>query len=175
MKGLGDELPGIDHYSSSPFTFALFNEDLIAPCKTLPQKLDEPAPIFLLQLNFIKEGLPSVINGQHNCMDTRGLSQIIYLLSQACRSKVLTEDEVTSACLPRGSVIPLLTEDQSPHVGIPHKQPCVPPAASLSEKAIWTYFLFSFEAMSDLKAAASETTTTPARRMTFSALWYGNL
>lgn len=161
VKDLEDELPGIDHYSRSAFPFALLDEDLIAPCKTLPRDFDKPAPILTLQLNFIKGGLLLVINGQHNCMDLRGQSQIIYLLSKACRGDVLTDNEVTSACLPRESAIPLLTEHQVPSVGIPPKQPCVPPAASPSEKAIWAYFLFSSEAMSSLKAAAGKTNTTP--------------
>lgn len=108
-------LPTMEALRRANFPISMLDENMIAPLKTLPEDdSDEPAPIFLLQANFISGGLLLTIVGQHNTMDMTGQGHIIHLLSKACRHEPFTSEEIKSGNLTRRNLIPLLDESYQP-------------------------------------------------------------
>jgi hypothetical protein len=148
------ELPTFEQHRRAEFPFHMLNETVIAPCNTIPTDEDHTAWVACLQLTFVKGGMLLVFNGQHNCMDFRGQSVLVYLLSKACRGEFLSEDECKVVKLPRAGIpaisdledvtaLPINTGDSSGQ----HTSPVV-------EESTWAYFKFSSEALSALKATA---------------------
>lgn len=74
----------------------------------LPERPTEPAPVLLLQANFIERGLLLVFNAQHNCTDMTGQVQAIKLLAQAMRDEAFTAEQRRIGNMPRLTVIPAL-------------------------------------------------------------------
>jgi trichothecene 3-O-acetyltransferase len=148
----------MDALRGANFPFSMLDETVIAPCKTLLGSSDEsasdPAPVFLLQANFITGGLLLTFVGQHNTMDMTGQGQITHLFSKACRNEQFTSEELSSGNLARRNLIPLLDDSykQGPELArqivkptpshpisngtTGHLAPPPPP------KCTWTYFTF---------------------------------
>lgn len=161
VKDLREALPTYIQYREARFPFSLLDETIIAQCKTLPEKGNEPAPVFLVQANFISGGLLLVFTAQHNCMDMVGQGQIIRLFSKACRRISFSAEEQETGNLPRRDIIPLLNTDERENAK-PDEQNEQParPAPSNRLKAIWAYFIFSATALADLKLLAIESVHT---------------
>lgn len=151
-------IPTMDVLRRANFPFSMLDEAIIAPCKTLPGSSDEsasdPAPVFLLQTNFITGGLLLTFVGQHNTMDITGQGQIIHLFSKACRNEQFTSEELSSGNLSRRNLIPLL-DDSDKQVSELARQIVKPtpshlisnsansqPAPPPPPKCTWTYFTF---------------------------------
>lgn len=158
VKDLSDELPSLDSYRRAHFPFSWLDEDIIAPCKTLPDETDAPSPVFLLQINFVAGGVLLVVNGQHNCMDIRGQSQIIDMLSKSCRGEPIATRDLAVVNGPRQSIIPLLTgEEDTAGNAEPAKSQ---PIDDGEGEAIWAYFDFVSADLQRLKALALEDITS---------------
>lgn len=152
-KNLEKELPCFEDFRQACFPFTMLDESIIAPCNTLPEQSDLPAPVLSLQVNFIRGGMLLVVNAQHNCMDIRGQSQVIQLLSKTCRGESLSDEDIASTIIPRENIIPLLSNEGA-HVV--HSAPKQPSTNVLSNSpADWTYFSFSSSALQELKTTAT--------------------
>jgi hypothetical protein len=154
VKDARHELPTFEQYRRAEFPFHMLDEKIIAPCSTIPTDKDYTAWVMCLQLTFVKGGMLLVFNGQHNCMDFRGQSVLIYLLSRACQGEPLSEDECKVVNFPRAGIpaisdlegvtaLPINTGDSSGQ----HTSP-------VAEESTWAYFKFSSETLSALKATA---------------------
>jgi hypothetical protein len=96
-----------------------------------------------------------VFNGQHNCMDFRGQSVLIYLLSKACRGEPLSEDECEVVNLAIAGMP--TTEDLKDVIAAPSSSGQHVPeqhTSPVAEESTWAYFKFSSEALSTLKTTA---------------------
>ncbi|KAM5341758.1 hypothetical protein ACJ41O_014789 [Fusarium nematophilum] len=161
----------MDGLRKAEFPMSMFDENVIAPRKTLPigpnHSPEDPEPVLLLQLNFIEGGLILTVNGQHGAMDMTGQAEIIRLLSKACRGEAFTEEETATMTLERKTIVPLLDDyepgpeldDQiiKPAVAQPGSKPEAPPSAS------WAYFSFSPKALSELKVRATSSLSPSTR------------
>lgn len=160
VKDLSSELPSFAQYSEAAFPFALLDECIVAPCRTLPNNSNQAALVLSLQLNYVPGGLLLVVNAQHNCMDLRGQAQIIDLLSKICRNKPLSDDEMAFANMP--------TVDH-PLLGLPEGgRSTTLPMTHIQTRsrddeqpgAVWAYFDFASDTLQELKEAASKDCST---------------
>lgn len=179
MKDLRHDpsIPSMDALRRANFPFSMLDESIIAPCKTLPESSDksasDPAPVFLLQANFITGGLLLTFVGQHNTMDMTGQGQIIRLFSKACRNEAFTSEELSSGNLARSNLIPLLDDSykqgselayqivkptQSPFISNDSNDNPAPPPLNCT----WTYFNFHSTSLTALKSLATRTITLPS-------------
>ena len=165
-------VPPMDAFRRANFPFSLLDENIIAPCKTLPGSSDESAsdsaPVFLLQANLITGGLLLTINGQHNTMDMTGQGQIIHLFSKACRDEQFTSDELSSGNLARRNLIPLLDNSYKQGSELARQIIKHPPSHPISDgtnnhpapppppKSTWAYFTFYPTSLTALKSLAAE-------------------
>jgi trichothecene 3-O-acetyltransferase len=173
-------IPTMDALRRTNFPISMLDETIVAPCKTLPGSSDEfasdPAPVFLLQANFITGGLLLTFVGQHNTMDMTGQGQVIYLFSKACHNEQFTSEELSSGNLARHNLIPLLDDSYKEGSELAHQilkptpshptsndtddHPAPPPP--LPPKCTWTYFAFPSTSLTTLKSFATKTITIPS-------------
>ncbi|KAE9367174.1 putative trichothecene 3-O-acetyltransferase [Stipitochalara longipes BDJ] len=173
VKDLTDEnSQTMDALREANFPFSMLNEKVICPRMTLAggpgETLSDPAPVLVLQANFINGGLLLTIVASHSTMDIVGQVQMIRLLSKACRDEPFTEEEVRNGNLDRRNLIPLLDDTLEPdsktisqtakpaplqHTSNDHL--ASPAAASL----IWAYFAFKPTSLAALKALATSSIT----------------
>lgn len=161
-------IPTMEALRNANFPISMLDENIIAPFNTLPEDNSEaPAPIFVLQANFIVGGLVLTIVGQHNTMDMTGQGHIISLLSKACHNEPFNNEELASGNLSRCNLIPLLDESYTPGAELAYQivEP-TPPLPSISSnntksptssKSTWAYFTFPSTSLISLKALASST------------------
>ena len=159
-------LPSMHDFRQARFPFRMLDESGVAPINTLAAGTEGPAPIFVLQANFIDDGLLLTFVTQHNAMDMTGQAQVMYLLSKACYGQSFTDEESRIGNLPRHDLIPLLDESYTPgpelayqiaksaasesasSTGEGESDPATPPQCS------WSYFLFSGASLARLKVSA---------------------
>lgn len=153
-----NNLPCFNDFREACFPFNMLDESVIAPTRTIPGHSDMPAPVFSLQINFILGGVILAMDAQHNCMDLRGQSQIIKLLSKACRGEDFIEEDIISANLPRENIIPLLANDEISAIHKAQERP--QESLSSGVAADWVYFSFSASTLGSLKTAATEDMTS---------------
>ena len=168
------EAPTMDALRRAGFSFGLLDEAIVAPCTTLPGSSDEPAPVFLLQANFIAGGLLLTVVSQHNTMDMVGQDQVTRLLSKACRSEPFTSQELSSGNLARRNLVPLLDDSYKQGPELAHQ--IVRPKSSLifsddtndhttpppAPNCTWAYFTFHLASLTTLKSLATDSITPPA-------------
>ena len=167
--------PTMDALRRANFPISMLDESIIAPCNTLPDaSSSDPAPVFLLQANFITGGLLITIVGQHNTMDMVGQGQIMHLFSKTCRNEQLTKEELSSGNHTRRNLIPLLNDAYSPGPELAHQimKPNLSHTVSsdtdahqaprYAPKCIWAYFSFSPASLAALKSLGTKTLTPPS-------------
>lgn len=170
VKDLREDLaaPTMEALQEADFPMSILDESVVCPRNTLPIGVDpsDPAPVLLLQANFIQGGLLLTINGQHNVMDMVGQAQVIDLLDKACRNEPFMSEELSAGNLPRHNIIPLLNE--SGEHGFAH-QTAKPnlaqsaPTEDSSEPApppptcSWAGFIFPSKSLAALKLLATKT------------------
>lgn len=102
------------HDPSIPTMDVLRQANFIAHRKTLLGSSDESTsdstPVFLLQADFITDGLLLTFVGQHQAMDMTWQGHIIHLFSKACRNAQFPSEELSSGNLARRNLIPLLDD-----------------------------------------------------------------
>ena len=167
-------LPTMEALRQSQFPFSMLDESLIAPMATLAAGTDGPAPILLLQANFVKNGLLLTIVTQHNVMDMTGQAQIMHLLSKACHGEPFHPEELRTGNLERHNLIRLLDSSDPPLPELAHQtvRPTATPPIPASSRGqettpdapecLWTYFLFSGPCLADLKSLAMKSVDTTA-------------
>ncbi|KAM0427859.1 hypothetical protein ACHAPT_007318 [Fusarium lateritium] len=168
-KDLRDDptAPTMEGLRTAEFPMSMFDENVIAPRKTLPigpdYSPDNPEPVLIFQLNFIEGGLILTVNGQHGAMDMTGQGELIRLLSKACRNEPFTEEEIATMNMERKSVVPFLEDIDDAELDS-HlenqiiKTPSTPPEAPPEPaSASWAVFSFSNQSLGELKSKASST------------------
>jgi hypothetical protein len=159
-------VPSMDVLRKANFPFSMLDGTVLAPLKGLPTNYEEdPAPVFLVQANFINGGLLLNLAGEHNAMDGHGLGQVIRLFSKACHNEPFTDEELLHGNRARGNLIPLLdraTYKPGPELDYLIIKPNAtsPPALSnLPPNCGWAYFHFPSSSLSKLKSIASSSSS----------------
>ncbi|KAM0355193.1 hypothetical protein ACHAPU_001058 [Fusarium lateritium] len=151
--------PTMEGLRKAGFPMSMFDENVIAPRKTLPlgpdYSPDDPEPALLFQLNFIEGGLILTVNAQHACFDFTGQDEVIRLLSKACRDEPFTQEEISTMNLDRKTIVPLL-ENYEIGPELNHQLVKAPPSIEqpTPPPSSWAFFSFSPEALSILKREA---------------------
>ncbi|KAI9300345.1 transferase family-domain-containing protein [Cunninghamella echinulata] len=147
-------------FRQSKFPMRFFDETLFAPCNTLAAMTMKPtddAPVFLIQVNYIKDGLILTFNGNHQAMDMIGQGQLMSLLSKACHQQPFTEKEITEGNISRNHRIPLLSDEemkaaqQKDILSSSTETATTTPPPSCQ----WANFLFQQDALNKLKSIAT--------------------
>lgn len=162
--------PTWDDLREKQFPFALLDEDVIAPCKTVVAPGAE-RPVLLVQANFVRGGLLLTVSAQHGSMDVTGQAQVIRLLARAMRGEALSRDEIDAGNARRtGHITPLLPPEEyrpqtgrsekpdGDHGGDGAKQSKDPrtEASTPSPSLQWAYLAFPHgESLTALKALAA--------------------
>ncbi|KAF1919354.1 transferase family-domain-containing protein [Ampelomyces quisqualis] len=110
-------IPTLAQLEEAQYPMSMLHEDVWGPCPTIaslafdPTKPsgsgNEPAPVMLVQLSFIKDGLVLCINMQHNVCDMMGQAAVMGWLSRACRNEKFTADELEFGNADRRATVPL--------------------------------------------------------------------
>lgn len=157
--------PTWDDLREKEFPFALLDEDVIAPCKTVVAPGAE-RPVLLVQANFVRGGLLLTVSAQHGSMDVAGQAQVIHLLARAMRGEVFSRDEIEAGNAQRMGHIPFLPPGEcgtqacgsEEPGGDGAKQPKDPPkeACKTTPSLQWAYLAFPHgESLTALKALAT--------------------
>jgi hypothetical protein len=168
------KIPTMDTLRRANFPFSMLDEATVAPINTLAAGTEGPAPVFLLQANFIKGGLLLTFATQHNTMDMTGMAQMMHLLSKACHDESFTAEELRIGNLERNKLIPLLDDSYIPGPELAHQigrraahesisiDKGTEPTASSSPVCTWAYFNFPAASLRNLKTLAMKSVTDPS-------------
>lgn len=119
----------------------------------------EPAPVLLIQANFIQGGVLVTFAGQHNIVDMNGLAQLIRLFARACRGEPFTQLELEQGNRDRRTVIRLLNPDEPKTDLTPFRVQNKPSesnsAPSPPPEYKWVYFHFPGLNLAELKRVGS--------------------
>ncbi|OAL02675.1 acetyltransferase [Phaeosphaeriaceae sp. SRC1lsM3a] len=170
-------IPSLARLEEAQYPMSMLHEDVWAPCPTIaslafdPTKpsgsSNEPAPVMLVQLSFIKGGLVICVNMQHNVCDMMGQAAAIGWLSRACRNEKFTQDELDIGNADRRATVPSTSgtthdllddlEDQLlPTNNDPHGSPVtVSTPAPVPPPCSWAYYKFSSSSQQRLKDLAT--------------------
>ncbi|KAK6527328.1 hypothetical protein TWF281_010514 [Arthrobotrys megalospora] len=166
------EAPTMEDLRRGNFPFRLLDESVICPQNTLILPRTEPQPVCLVQATFIEGGLIFSFLAHHAVMDGIGEGIMMKLLNKACRKEQFTDDELMIGNAPRKDIVPLLDDDVEVASELTHQlfalpstpplPPPIPKGAKPSRppKFFWAYFIFSGEALAELKASATESLTS---------------
>lgn len=168
VKDLTDEtaVPSMDALRKANFPCSMLDGTVLTPLKGLPTSYEEdPAPVFLLQANFINGGLLLTFAGEHSTMDGQGLGQVINIFSKTCRNEPFTDEELLQGNRARDNIIPLF--DQTTYKPGPELDNLlVKPSAisrpalySLPPKCTWAYFHFPSSSLSKLKSITASSSS----------------
>ncbi|KAI8312639.1 Trichothecene 3-O-acetyltransferase [Colletotrichum sp. SAR11_240] len=153
--------PTMQGLKGANFPFRMLDESVVAPRPTLPidpALASEPEPVFITQATFIRGGLVLTFLGQHQTLDGIGQTQIIHLLSKACRDEPFTAEEITTGNMPKHNIIPLFDHDiPDSEVAAFRKTEPVGRAPADPPKCGWAYFNFPASSLSSLKSLAMKT------------------
>jgi len=170
-------IPTLARLEEAQYPMCMLHEDVWAPCPTIaspafdPTKPsgsgNEPAPVMLVQLGFIKGGLVLCINMQHNVCDMMGQAAVIGWLSRACRNEKLTAEELEIGNADRRTTVSsigsadqdvrddledqLLPTNDDTHGSLATTATPAPPPPPCS----WAYYKFSCSSQQHLKDRAT--------------------
>jgi hypothetical protein len=173
-------IPTFAQMEEAGYPMFVLDEDTWAPSPTItssafdPSKPSEigndPAPVMLIQLNFVRGGLVLCINMQHNVCDMMGQAAVMEWLWKACREETFTTEELEIGNMQRRRVISsgsggdaaavqddlqgqILPTQQVPHDTTTTK-PDVATPLSAPPSCSWVYFKFSSSSLRTLKDLA---------------------
>lgn len=160
------------------FPMSMMDEEMIAPRRTFADRTkSKSAPAFLIQANFITDGLLLTFLAQHNTMDMTGQAHIIHFFSKACHNQPFTSEELFNGNRSRYDIVPLLDNSYVPgpeldrHIVKPiPSEMASNQDPSRSPKYVWAYFDFCSPSLESLKSVASEVVIAPSYISTDDAL-----
>lgn len=91
---------------STSFPMSALDEGDLCPVRTLPEPMDE-WPVFLVQANFIRDGLLLTCTLQHQVGDMTALGQVMSLFHKACKGEAFTDEGMRLANVDRTDIIPV--------------------------------------------------------------------
>ncbi|KAL9639039.1 MAG: hypothetical protein Q9164_001174 [Protoblastenia rupestris] len=147
--------------------FATLDGKILSPVKAFPETYEEsesdPAPVMVVQANFVQGGLLLDAATQHNFIDGGGLFHCMRLFAKAMRNEEFSDLEIQQGNRDRRNLIPLLGPDEAlldhshlrrPRVSEnPSQQQ--PPATSRAPAA-WYCFRFPAPKLAQLKDLAND-------------------
>ncbi|KAK4697079.1 hypothetical protein P7C71_g943, partial [Lecanoromycetidae sp. Uapishka_2] len=146
----------------------LLDGKTLGPVKAFPETYEEtesdPAPVIVIQANFIKGGLLLDAAAQHNFIDGGGLFQCLRLFAKAMRGEDFSNIEIEQGNRDRRNLIALLNGNE-PLLDHSHLR-CPPLSESQRTKqsteaqpsAAWYYFRFPARKLVQLKSQANSDT-----------------
>ena len=147
--------------------FRLLDGNTLGPVKAFPETYEEsesnPAPVIILQANFIQGGLLLDAAAQHNFIDGGGLFQCMRLFAKAMRGEEFSDLEIQQGNRDRRNLIPLLDPNEPmldhshlrrPSLFVDQGQQQSPAVAR--PPAAWYCFRFSASRLAHLKQLANE-------------------
>ncbi|CAO3628149.1 unnamed protein product [Cunninghamella blakesleeana] len=156
-------VPTMDDYRKARFPIHMFDEAIVAPCKTISyfDFKNKESPVLLIQVNYIQGGLILTFNANHQVMDMIGQAEIMSLISKACHGESFTEEEIIIGNLDREHIIPLLSEEEQKNINIDHqiKKPSTTTESSpppTPPSCQWANFIFEKGSLDQLKSIASK-------------------
>ena len=159
-------MPSMDDLRNSNFPSSLLDGEILTNLKGPPMHVGEdPAPVFMLQANFIRGGLLLCFAGEHSTMDGQGLGQLIRMFSQACHNIPPTNEEVEQGNRSHKNIIPLLDKETykpSTELDFLVSKPgtkSLDLAADLPPSK-WAYINFSKSSLQKIKSMATATPTS---------------
>lgn len=159
VRDLSKPLPSFSEYRGAGFPARLLDEKDLAPCETIRRHLDEPAPVFLAQANFIEDGILLVLCGLHGCMDMSGQGYLTGLLAKACRGESISGEDIRAANLRGDNEIPFLSEETLARLDQPQPRERPDRQTAPTPTAIWSYIIFSGQSLANLKSKTAKTAT----------------
>ncbi|KAH7354603.1 transferase family-domain-containing protein [Pyrenochaeta sp. MPI-SDFR-AT-0127] len=167
-------VPTLEEFTAAKFPMSMLGEETWAPCPTLaPSALDplnpseeanEPAPVMLIQINFIRGGVLLCVNMQHNTCDMMGQAAVIAWFSKACRGHDFTKEEIEIGNKNRVNTVPLIVQEGwSPGPELKYQMLPPQPASGFPDpnlvapsRCSWSYFDFSATSLETLKDVATK-------------------
>ena len=147
--------------------FPMLDGKILGPVKAFPETYEEtesdPAPVLVIQANFIHGGLLLDAATQHNFIDGGGLFQCMRLFAKAMRGEEFLDEEIQQGNRDRRNLIPLLGPNE-PLLDHSHlKRPPVSGAGGQQQTstvspspAAWYCFRFSAPKLRQLKDLAND-------------------
>ena len=149
----------------------MLDGSILGPVKAFPETYQEseadPAPVLVIQANFIKGGLLLDAAAQHNFIDGGGLFHSLRLFAKALRGEPFSPVELEQGNRDRRTIIPLLKSDEPlldhSHLICPPIPPSngVPAPPPNPNNAAWYTFRFPASALSSLKDRANASLPPP--------------
>lgn len=163
VKDCTDLCPSFQEIVDAKGPINMFDADVVAPCVAFPQSYqesdDSPAPVLVLQVNIVKGGVLLDLAAQHNIMPGGGMLQFLALLSKVMAGQEISQFEIEQGNRDRRNMVRLLGPDEE---SIDLSRFDRPSLLGLTLPAVpaphgtWCTFRFSAEALSKLKATASD-------------------
>lgn len=170
VRDLRDDptVPTMMQMRSAQFPMRMFDEDIFAACKTLASNTLENSPVFLVQVNFIVDGVVITFNGNHQAMDMIGQGEVIRLLSKACNHESFTQQEIQVGNSRNEKLINLLEDaEYEKHINSKPKEKTAEVEARVEAETVdekytcrWFDLVFNNESLQKLKNTASKDITT---------------
>jgi len=177
------QVPTFAQMEEAGYPMSMLDESVWAPCPTIassafdPSKPSgiggDPAPVMLVQISIIRDGLVLCINLQHNVCDMMGQAAVTGWLSKACRKEEFTREELDIGNVDRRTIVSPLSHEiidvqddlqyqllaTEPKPGdiaapVPNKLEESTPTPA-PPQCSWTYFKFSSASLQKLKSIAS--------------------
>lgn len=161
VKDCTDLCPSFTDISKAQGPFSMLDGQVLASLPAFPQSYEDsesdPAPVVLLQANFVQGGLLLDICAQHNFMDGGGLLHLLGLLATALRGEDFSRLVIEQGNRDRRNIIPLLRADEPmldhSHFRRTRPDPSIPKPAR--DPSPWWAFRFPASKLAGLKALAS--------------------
>lgn len=142
---------------------SMLDGNILAPGKAYPETYQEseadPAPVLILQVNFVKVGLLLNLAAQPNIVDMGGIDRCLRLLAAAIRGEEFSNVSIEEGNRDRRNLVPLLglndTESDHSHFRPPLPSKAIPPPAEPDSPFSWCYFRSSAENLAQIKALAT--------------------
>ena len=176
VKDRSDLVPKYEHIIKAKGPISLLDENILCPVPGFPLSYNEsdidPAPVVIVQANFIEGGLLLNFSFQHNIMDMTGLFTFMSHLATTTQRMEISAQAIKNANLERRKVVPLFGPSDGPirdhdHLVIRKSTDILPlyskepTATHITQPALpvrpatWVYFRISMTFVAEIKATAS--------------------
>lgn len=163
-----DIVPSYAELLSAGAPISMLDGKILTPYPGFPVSYKDseghPAPIIVIQANFVKGGLLLNFSAQHNVIDAGGLLQIIQLVATALRGESYSHDAIKQGNRDRAKIIKLIAPGEPVRDHSHLKRPpglyvARPMATSSSSSTVpkprWAYFRMHGSAVPRIKALAT--------------------
>lgn len=176
VKDCSDLVPIYEEIIKAKGPISLLDGNILCPVPGFPLSYNEsdigPAPVVIVQANFIEGGLLLNFSFQHNIMDMTGLFTFMSHLATTTQRMEISAQVIKNANLERRKVVPLFGPSDEPIRNHDHllirkstdtlplysKEPIatqITPPAPPVRPATWVYFRISMSFVAEIRAKAS--------------------